>query len=509
MPETSMPDTFASETRSRWSSADPRDRFPVENPATGEVITTVQGGGAAEVDAAVQAAHRAFKGEWAGLDAAARAGYLLRCADVLTEHADELAELESRENGKPVADARAFDIAFLIGVFRFYAGLVDKLPSEFYDKGAIYASVVLEPLGVVGCIVPFNWPPIHTGGKIAPALAVGNTVVLKPSEQAPLVIMRIIELLNTVLPRDVLHVVPGIGPIAGEALARHPLVKKVSFTGSTKSGAAVARTAADNITSVVLELGGKNAFVVFDDADLDRAVRDALEGGFFNKGEACTAASRLLVQRGVHDAFVERLAARVSALKVGNGADPSTHVGPVVNRAQQRKVLAHIDDALAEGAKIAAQAPLPTDPALAGGFYVAPTLFSGVTSGMRIATEEVFGPVVTVTAFDTEDEAVEITNASEYGLVCGIYSRDSERAFRVARRVEAGIVLVNNYFRGILGTPFGGTKHSGFGREHSVQTLQEYGYPKMIRYPSGRGVVPSWRAVHEIEDELAATDATT
>lgn len=491
------------EVITRWSSADPQDRFPVENPATGEVIAEVQGGGAAEVDAAVQAAHRAFTGGWRETDAAERAALLLRCADVLEAHADELAELESRENGKPVADARAFDVAFLVAVFRFYGGFLDTLPGEFYDKGAVYASVLLEPLGVVGCIVPFNWPPIHTGGKIAPALAVGNTVVIKPSEQAPLTVLRIVELLATVLPPDVVHVVPGIGAVAGRALAAHPLVRKVSFTGSTAAGAAVARTAADTITSVVLELGGKNAFVVFDDADLDRAVRDALEGGFFNKGEACTAASRILVQRGVHDAFVEALAARVAALRVGDGADPATHVGPVVNRVQQQKVCAHVEAALADGATVAARAALPADPRLAGGFFVAPTLLSGVTAGMRIATEEVFGPVVTVTVFDTEDEAVAITDAADYGLVCGIYSRDAERAFRVARRVEVGMVLVNNYFRGVLGTPFGGTKHSGFGREHCRQTLQEFGYTKMIRYPSGRGTVPSWRAVRDIEEALA------
>lgn len=215
---------------------------------------------------------------------------------MLEAHADELAELESRENGKPIVDARVHDVNFLIQVFRFFGSLIDRLPSEFYDKGTIYTSVVLEPLGVVGGIIPFNWPPIHTGGKIAPALAVGNTVVLKPSEQAPLTIMHIVELLNTALPPDVLHAVPGFGSTAGQALVGHPLVRTVSFTGSTKAGAAVAKTAAGNITPVLLELGGKNAFIVFNDADADRAVRDALEGGYFNKGEACTAASRILVQ---------------------------------------------------------------------------------------------------------------------------------------------------------------------------------------------------------------------
>jgi acyl-CoA reductase-like NAD-dependent aldehyde dehydrogenase len=441
----------------RWSSDRPEDRFPVENPATGQVITIVQGGAAAEVDAAVQAAHRAFTDDWRWRTPADRARLLLQGADVLEAHAGELTDLVCQENGKPVADARLHDIGFLTGIFRFYGSLVDKLPSDFYDTGSVYASTVLEPVGVVGEIVPFNWPPIHTGGKIAPALAVGDTVVIKPSEQAPLTVIRIVELLNTVLPPDVLHVVPGTGRVAGQALVANPLVRMVSFTGSTNAGAAVARTAAANITPALLELGGKNAFIVYADADVDRAARDALDGGFYNKGEACTAASRVLVHRDAHDAFVSKLAAGVTALRVGDGADPATHVGPVVTRAQQQKVLGYIRAGEAEGAKIAAQASLPADPALAGGFFVPPTLFTGVTPDMRIATEEIFGPVVTVTVFDTEDEAVAIANQPEYGLLAALYTRDSERAFRTARRLDSGMVLINNYFRGMLGTPFGGT----------------------------------------------------
>ena len=484
----------------RWSSDRPEDRFPVENPATGETITIIQGAGAPETDAAVQAAHRAFASDWRWRTPAQRAALLLRGADVLEAHADELAALVSAENGKPVADARLHDIGFLTGIFRFFGSLVDKLPSDFYDTGSVYASTVLEPVGVVGEIVPFNWPPIHTGGKIAPALAVGDTVVIKPSEQAPLTVIRIVELLNTVLPPDVLHVVPGTGAVAGQALVANPLVRMVSFTGSTNAGAAVASTAAANITPALLELGGKNAFIVYDDGDVERAARDALDGGFYNKGEACTAASRVLVHRDVHDAFVGRLAEGVNALRVGDGADPATHVGPVVTKAQQRKVLDYLRLGEAEGAKIAAQAPLPSDPALAGGFFVPPTLFTGVTRDMRIATEEIFGPVVTVTVFDTEDEAVSIANQPEYGLLAAVYTRDSERAFRTARRLDSGMVLINNYFRGMLGTPFGGTKHSGYGREHALATLQEFGYTKMIRFPSGTGAIPAWRGVTDVYD---------
>jgi acyl-CoA reductase-like NAD-dependent aldehyde dehydrogenase len=489
---------FESLTRTRWSTDAREHRFPVEDPATGELITMVQGGGAAEVDAAVKAAHQAFVRDWRHKTPAERARLLLQCADVLEAHADELASLESRENGKPVVDAKVMDVGFLVDVFRFFGSLADKLPSEFYDKGNIYASVVWEPYGVVAAIIPFNWPPIHTGGKVAAALAAGNTIVVKPSEQAPLAILRIVELINTVLPPDVVHAVCGVGSGVPQALVAHPLVKKVTFTGSTKAGAEVAKTAAANITSVTLELGGKNPFVVFDDADLDRAVRDALEGGFFNKGEACTAASRVLVQRGLHDRFVERLAAAVTRLRTGRGADPSTHVGPTVSRVQQRKVLEYIRIGKEEGATVAAEGRLPDDPQLAEGFFVAPTLFTQVTRDMRIAREEIFGPVQTVTRFDSEDEAVSIANESEYGLMCGIYSADSQRALRVARRIEAGMVLVNNYFRGVLGTPFGGVKHSGYGREHYIDTLKDYAQAKMVRVPSGFGKIPSWRAVEEI-----------
>jgi acyl-CoA reductase-like NAD-dependent aldehyde dehydrogenase len=361
---------------------------------------------------------------------------------------------------------------------------------------------------VVGEIIPFNWPPIHTGGKVAPALAVGNTVVLKPSEQAPLTVIRIVELLNTVLPEDVLHVVPGTGQRAGQPLVGHPKVRLVSFTGSTAAGAAVAGSAAKNIMPAVLELGGKDALVVFDDADLDRAVKDALDGGFYNKGEACTATSRILIQADVYDSFVVRLTEAVGKLKVGRGTDPAVHVGPVVTKTQQQRVLDYIQTGIDEGATLAVQAALPADPELKDGFWVAPTLFTDVTRDMRIAREEIFGPVVTVTRFSDEDEAVSIVNESEYGLTTAIYSADATRAFRVARRIDVGMIFINNYFRGVIGTPFGGTKHSGYGREHAIETLREFSYTKMVRFPSGLGTIPSWRAVDDIFDATTGTGTT-
>ncbi|MCA1845745.1 MAG: aldehyde dehydrogenase family protein, partial [Actinobacteria bacterium] len=334
--------------------------------------------------------------------------------------------------------------------------------------------------------------------KSAPALAAGNVVVLKPPEQDPLTIMRIVELLEDVLPADVLQVVPGRGPEAGTALAGHPLVERLSFTGSTATGRAVLKIAADGLTPVTVELGGKNPLLVFADADLDAAVRGAVEGAFFNQGEACTAASRLLVEDGVHDAFVGRLAAAVRRLRVGDGRDPATHVGPLISAAQQRRVLDFIDGAISEGANVAARAPLPADERLAGGYWVAPTLFTDVTPSMTIAREEVFGPVTAVLRFSSDDEALALANDTPYGLVAAVYTADHGRARRMARMVNAGVVLINNYNRAFLGTPFGGFGDSGYGREHAIESLLEFTRTKSIREPSGLGRIPEWDALDEV-----------
>ncbi|KAH7419191.1 dehydrogenase [Cadophora sp. MPI-SDFR-AT-0126] len=392
-------------------------RFEVHNPATGALLTTVQGSDIYTTITAIEAAHEAYQ-TWRWRSPTERSLLLFKCADAVEKHAEELAEMLCLENGKPYQDALLFDVTFVRDIFRYYGSIVDKLPSEFYDRGSVYCQVVREPLGVVAGILPFNWPPIHTGGKIAPAIAVGNTIILKPGEQAPLTVMRIVEILQTVLPPNVVQTVPSAGPEIPQLLATHPLIKKISLTGSTAAGAAAAKSAASHVIPSTLELGGKNAFLIFEDADLDRAVADALEGAFFNKGEACTAASRLLVHRSIHDVFVERLGKVVSKLVVGNGMSKETHVGPSVSRAQQERVLNYIEIGNAEGAKIAAQASLPSDPACKDGYFVPPTLFTGVTRDMRIAKEEIFGPVVTVLKFENEKEALSIANESDYGLTC-------------------------------------------------------------------------------------------
>lgn len=487
-------------TRFPLSSEDPAHLFDVHNPATGEVITTVQGCGEAEVQKAVAIAQKAFQDDWRWRSSRERSQLLLKAADRLEEHADELARLLSMENGKPVSQARAADVTFVVGVYRFFASLVDKIPNEMYDQGSIYSSIVHEPYGVCVGILPFNWPPIHVGGKTAPALAAGNTVIIKPGEQAPLTVMRIIEIVSEVLPPGVIQGVPAAGIKVPAALAAHPDVRKISFTGSTRGGAAVSKIAADNITHMSLELGGKNSLIIFDDADIDSAVRNALDGGFFNQGEACTAASRVLVQRGVADQVTSKMAAAVKRLKVGDGANPDTHVGPLITREHQRKVLDYIDLGVSEGAVIEAQAALPTDAALQKGFFVRPTLFSNVNRNMRIAREEMFGPIVTVNVFDTYDEAISIANDTDYGLVTAIFSQDTTKALKAAREIDVGMAFVNNYSRMALGTPFGGAKHSGYGREHCIETLREYSRPKSIRIPTGRAPIPQWPKVTELFD---------
>jgi acyl-CoA reductase-like NAD-dependent aldehyde dehydrogenase len=489
-------DATSGTVRTRWSSDDPRDLFEIRNPATGQLIRRVQGAGAREVDGAVLAAHEA-QVRWSRRAPRERGKVLLAAARLIREHADELASLESEEMGKPVGQARNVDVEQCIVLFEYYAGLVEVLPSQVRDQGYAIDVTTIEPYGVIAGIIPFNWPPLHVGGKAAPALALGNGVVLKPPEQCPLVIMRTCELVRSVLPDDVLQVVPGGGEV-GEALVRHPLVGKVIFTGSPETGRRILHAAADTLTPALMELGGKNPLIIFEDADVEEGVVGAIEGGFFNQGEACTAASRILVHRSVHDEVVARLSTAVSRLQVGDGRDPGIHVGPMITAEHRRRVLDYIDVGVAEGATVAARAPLPSDPRLAGGYFVAPTMFTGVTPSMRIAQEEIFGPVICVMPFDTEEEAVEIANGTPFGLIAGVYSKDATRTLRVSRRLKAGIVFVNNFNRVFVGTPFGGTGESGFGRVHAPETLREFGRSKSVRLPSGEAPVPRWSAADDV-----------
>jgi acyl-CoA reductase-like NAD-dependent aldehyde dehydrogenase len=490
--------------RSRWSSTDEARRFDVINPATGGVLAQVYGAGTAEVDQAVKVAAEA-QHSWARRTPAERGAVLRRASLAIADRMQELAELESSEMGKPVSQALGFDLLAAVGLFDFFGGLVHAVTGDVRNQGPTMDVTEHHPFGVVASIIPFNWPPIHTAGKAAPALAMGNAMVIKPGEQAPLTVMRMVDIVSSVLPDDVLHVVPGDGAI-GAALASHPLVRKISFTGAPATGTAVVKSAADNLIPTVLELGGKNALIVFADADLDAAARGIVEGGFFNQGEACTAASRVLVHRDVYGEVVKRVGAAVAKLVVGNGADPRTHVGPLVTQAQQKRVLDYLRIGQDEGARIAAQADLPTDPGLANGFFVPPTLFVDVNPDMRVAREEIFGPVVSVIPFDDEAEAVEIANGTPFGLVASVYTRDHARGVRIGRQLDAGVVMVNHYHRAGIGVPFGGIKHSGYGREHTLETLREWTYTKTLRLPYGEGSVPEWDA---LSDVFAARQASS
>ena len=333
--------------------------------------------------------------------------------------------------------------------------------------------------------------------------------ILKPGEQAPLTVLRICEVLDAALPKDVIQVVPGMGIEVLPVKTTHPLVRMVSMTGSTPAGAATAKSASDNIKPVVLELDGKNASIVFDDADFDRAVRDAFESAFFNKAETCTASSRLLVQRGIYERFIEKLAAGTPKLVVVDGMDSKTHIGLRVSKKQQEHVMKYIQIGKDAGAKIAAQGSLPSDPACKDGFFVPPTVFKNVTRDIMIIQEEMFGPVVTVTPFETEEEAVSITNEPKYGLVSYVYIRDHEKALRMSRKIDAGVVFLNNNYRRFRGTPFGGAKESGYAREHCIETLREWSMAKNMRQPSGMSKIPTWRALDDVFGETGCEPRAT
>jgi acyl-CoA reductase-like NAD-dependent aldehyde dehydrogenase len=473
-----------------WVEVGDRETFGVVEPATGREIARVVNGDADLVADAVADSRRAFA-EWRALAPRERGRLLRLVAATIREHLDELAELEAREVGKPRRDALRFDLSFCHAGYDYYAGLADTLRGEILDQGPIEARVVYEPYGVVAAILPFNWPPIHFTKKCAPALAAGNTVIVKPGEQAPLRVLRLVELANEVLPPGVLNAVPGVG--AGPALSAHPRVERITFTGATVTGQRVLRSAAENLTFATMELGGKNAVMVLADADLDLALDVVVEGMFYNQGEACTSTARILVHESIHDEFLERFSSATERLVVGDGLEPGTDIGAMVDAAQRDKVLGYLQSGLDEGARVVAQGQLPTDERLQGGFWVAPTVLAEVTPSMSIAQEEIFGPIACVMRFRDEDEAVEICNGTRYGLTAAICTTDEARAYRIAQRLEVGMVFVNNYMRrAFLGSPFGGQKGSGFGRENAAQTLHEFVRSKNIRFPSGRGEIPTW-----------------
>jgi len=448
--------------------------YPVVNPADGKVLAKVAEGGTADVDAAVSAAVAAGAGPWSRLSARGRGKILFQIAALIRENAQELALLETRSAGKPLADSRD-EIGLAADVFEYYAGAANKHFGETIPVGPAGLNFTLrEPVGVCGLIVPWNFPLVIATWKLGPALACGNTVVLKPSPETPLTALRLAELsAEAGLPEGVLNVIPGPGPGCGSALVEHPLVRKISFTGSTKTGTWIAKAAADTMKRVSLELGGKSPNIVFDDADLDVCLEKSVWSVFGNAGQDCCARSRALVHRRIYDKFVERFVARTKKIVVGHPEKKGVQVGPLISLHQRERVCRYVDIGEAEGAEILCGGKIPGG-ALAKGYYLTPTVFVGAEAKSTIAREEIFGPVVTILPFKDEDEAVALANDSIYGLSGSLWTRDVGRVLRVSRALQTGVLSVNSSSSVHLEAPFGGYKSSGVGRELGLKALDLY-----------------------------------
>ncbi len=447
------------------------------DPATEEPIAEVAQGGKADVDKAVRAARAALK-VWGALRAAERGRILQRAASLLEQHQEELIEIESLDAGKPLAAVRRQDMLAVIDTVRYYAGWCDKITGQVIPARPDALTYTLrEPVGVVAAIVPWNFPLMIGMWKIAPALACGCTVVVKPAELTPLSMLRVAELfLEAGLPPGALNVVCGKGSVVGEALVQHPGIDKVTFTGSPKVGRGIMQGAASNFKKVTLELGGKSANIIFADAHLDRAVRAASSGIFFNAGQVCSAGSRVLVQRPVYDEVVQRLAERARAIRVGDPTDPKTTMGPVISAGQMKTVLDYIDIGKAEGASVITGGERLGEQ----GYFVAPTVFADVEHEMRISQEEIFGPVLSVIPFEDEQDALRIANGTAYSLAAGVFSADIGRVHRVAAGLKAGTVWINTYGYTDVRLPWGGSGESGLGREHGDAAIENFTEPKAI-----------------------------
>lgn len=462
-----------------WRAAASGERLEVVNPATEEILAAVEAGGAADVDAAVQAARRCLESdEWHALSGRRRGALLQRAGELLHERRKEMAELETLQNGKPLFESK-IDVASTVQTLKYYGGWADKvggavLPVDSQD----FVYTVREPVGVVGAIVPWNFPLNLASWKFAPALAAGCTIVLKPAEETPLTALLMAEIMREAgFPSGAFNVVPGDGPTTGAALVRHPGVDKIAFTGSTAVGQQVMREAADTLKRVTLELGGKSPNIIFADADLEAAVKGAQNGIFYGKGEVCAAGSRLLVERSVHDEVVEQLAARARKLTVGDPFDTKTRLGAIASRRQHEKVLSYIESGKQDATLVAGGSAVQVD---GKGYFVEATVFDGAEPGMKIVDEEIFGPVLSVVTFDDVEDGIRLANQTMYGLAAGLWTKDIQKAFRVARAIRAGTVWVNTYNRYDSAAPFGGFKASGFGRDLGREALDGYTETKTV-----------------------------
>jgi len=465
----------------RFVDAESGETLATLNPHDNSTIAEVALAGTADVDKAVAAATRAFPA-WSRMAAADRGRVLLRLADLIEANAEELARLESLDTGHPIRDSRALDVPRTAACFRYFGGMADKFQGDVVPVEAGFLNYLTrDAVGVVGQVVPWNFPLMFTSWKMAPALAAGNTIVMKPSEITPLTSLKIAELMSEAgLPDGVVNMVPGLGAVAGQAIAEHAGIAKVAFTGSTATGRRIVQASAGNLKKVQLELGGKGANIVFDDANLNAAINGSAWAIFHNQGQACIAGSRLILHERIADEFLDRFVALARTVRLGNPLDAATEMGPLTSRLHRDRVLGYVDIARSQEGEVLTGGKAPDAPELAHGCYVEPTIVKVRSARDRVAQEEVFGPFVTVLTFKDDAEALTIANGTDYGLGSGLWTTNLQRAHRVARDLHAGMVWINSYKRVNPGSPFGGVGQSGYGREMGFDAMREYTQVKSV-----------------------------
>ncbi|HEX8459065.1 MAG TPA: betaine-aldehyde dehydrogenase [Pyrinomonadaceae bacterium] len=467
----------------QWVDAESGKTFQTPNPSTGETLAEVAEADKADVDKAVAAARRAFEGKWSKMSARDRGRLIYKLSQLIEARSQELAALETADNGKPIKESMYIDLPGVVENFEYFAGWATKIEGETIPvPGQMFNYTLREPLGVCGQIIPWNFPLLMAAWKLAPALAAGNTIVLKPAEQTPVTALELGKLIQEAgFPDGVVNIVPGFGETAGAALASHPGIDKIAFTGSTEVGKVIARTAAENLTKVSLELGGKAPNVVFADADIEQAVNGAMMGIFFNQGQVCCAGSRLFLDERIKDEFLARFKERAERVKVGDPMDKTTQMGPQVSEEQLARITSYVEIARGEGATVfAGGAPPELEGNFKNGYFFRPTVFSEVQNSMRVAQEEIFGPVVSVITFTDEKDLVRQANDTIYGLSAGIWTKDITRAHRFAKEVKAGTVWINTFNMMNAASPFGGYKQSGYGREMGRHALELYTHVKSV-----------------------------
>ncbi|BFG77022.1 aldehyde dehydrogenase family protein [Paraburkholderia terrae] len=450
------------------------------NPHDNSVIADVSMANHADVDRAVAAAKAAFP-KWSNMAGAERGRLLLKLADAIEANADRLARLESIDAGHPIRDTRNLDVPRTAATFRYFGGMADKFEGSVIPVEQGFLNYLTrEPVGIVGQVVPWNFPLMFTSWKMAPALAAGNCVIMKPAELTPLSSLAIAELMAEVgFPAGVVNILPGLGHVAGQYIAEHPEIGKVAFTGSTAVGRKIVQASSGNLKKVQLELGGKGANVVFSDANIDAVVQGSAFGIFHNQGQACIAASRMIVHESVADEVLEKFVALARSIRIGDPLDPTTEMGPLTSRQHRDRVLSYVDIAREQGGRVLSGGKSPDNAALANGCYVEPTIVEAKPTD-RVSQEEVFGPFMSVTTFRTDEEALAIANGTEYGLGAGLWTRDLQRAHLIAREIHSGMVWVNCYKRVSPGSPFGGVGASGYGREMGFEAMREYTQAKSV-----------------------------